>query len=84
MTASTSIAQREILLGSPRRAMIPVLILVAAMAATAIVRLALMAPAQLFGRRVVQHGAGSWRKWGAVLQWSLGLRRAAPAAGPGS
>ena len=39
---------------------------------SALVRLVLIGPLLLFGNRVVRHGTGSWRKWTAVLRWSLG------------
>ena len=43
------------------------------MMVTALLRLAVMGPMMLLGNRVVRHGAGSWRKWFAILRWSLGL-----------
>jgi GT2 family glycosyltransferase len=52
------------------------------MTVTALVRLALMAPLMLFGRRIVRHGSGSWRKWGAILRWSVGFSPGRPAAAP--
>lgn len=45
-----------------------------AMGLSAAARLALMGPALLCGRRLVQHGTGSWRKWRDVLRWSTGFR----------
>ena len=47
-----------------------------AMGLSAVLRLGAMAPALLCGRRLVRHGAGSWRKWSAVLRWSVGLEPA--------
>lgn len=41
-------------------------------AVSALVRLVLIGPLLLFGKRMVRHGTGSWRKWTAVLRWSLG------------
>lgn len=35
-------------------------------------RLAAIGPLLPFGSRIVRHGVGSWRKWGAILGWSLG------------
>ena len=45
----------------------------ATMAVSALVRLALMLPLMLFGRRVVRHGFDSFRKWSAILRWSIGV-----------
>jgi len=46
----------------------------AGMTGTAILRLLCALPASVFaGRRIVRHGAGSFRKWRAILRWSLGL-----------
>ena len=45
------------------------------MMSTALARLLLMGPMMLLGRRVVRHGTSSWRKWAAILRWSLGATR---------
>ena len=47
-------------------------------ALTALGRLTLIGPLRLFGDRVVRHGAGSVRKWVAILRWSLGLETPVP------
>lgn len=39
----------------------------------AVARLLLIGPLMLLGDRVVRHGAGSLRKWTAILSWSCGL-----------
>lgn len=45
----------------------------------ALVRVVLIGPLLLFGDRVVRHGADSWRKWFAILRWSLGFTASASA-----
>lgn len=44
-----------------------------AMGFSAVTRLTLMGPSLLLGDRIVRHGAGSWRKWRAILRWSAGF-----------
>jgi GT2 family glycosyltransferase len=44
-----------------------------AMSLSALARLALLGPALFFGGQFVRHGAGSRRKWRAILRWSVGL-----------
>lgn len=50
----------------------------ASMAVNASARLLVIGPMMVFGRSVVRHGSGSWRKWSAILQWSLGVSPRSP------
>ena len=40
---------------------------------TALLRLVVMAPLLVFGNRIVRHGLSSYRKWFAILRWTVGL-----------
>lgn len=56
----------------------------AATAMSAVVRLILIGPMLIFGRSVVRHGTSSWRKWWAILQWSLGKNPRPPIKSSGA
>lgn len=45
----------------------------AGLALSALIRVTLIGPLLIFGNRIVRHGTDSWRKWFAILRWSLGL-----------
>jgi hypothetical protein len=49
---------------------------------TALVRLVVMGPMMILGRNVVRHGSDSWRKWFAILRWSIGIRPRPPTRSP--
>jgi GT2 family glycosyltransferase len=42
-----------------------------AMGTTALTRLIFIGPFLIFGRKIVRHGADSWRKWWVVLRWAI-------------